>query len=103
MLLLADLLLDGDDARLALAPAVGDLGEHGQVDLLHLLTWVDRLMRDLKVVPDQYKFSEYGAAFSTAKAKSLDGRDVQVTIYLDIDIEAPAAEPALTLPETAAA
>jgi hypothetical protein len=73
------------------------------IDLLHLLTWVDRLVRDLKVVPDQYKFSEYGAAFSPAKVKSEDGRDVEVTIYLDIDIAAPARAAAVSLPETAAA
>jgi hypothetical protein len=35
--------------------------------------------------------------------QSEDGRDVKITIYLDIDIAVPAAEAAVSLPETAAA
>jgi hypothetical protein len=96
---------DAGDAKHSILDVVVPRGI--PVNLLHLLTWVDRLVRDLKVVPEQYNFSEYGTAFSPDRVRSKDGRDVKVTIYLDIDIVADVAqssnESAPATPETAAA
>jgi hypothetical protein len=71
------------------------------LDLLHLLTWVDRMVRDLALVPADYSFHEYGAAISPEIEKLLRDRTFRVTIHADI--AAAPARAAKAQPEEEAA
>lgn len=73
------------------------------LDLLHLLTWVDRMVRDLALVPADHSFHEYGVTISQDIERLLRDRAFRVTIYSDIAAAARAATSTKPQPEEQAA
>lgn len=67
------------------------------LELLHLLTWTDRLVRDLALVPDGCSFHEYGIAVLPEVATLLRDRTYRVTIFTDLASN-PASALAYTKP-----
>ena len=73
---------DLSDIKHSVLDVVVPLGT--DVDLLHLLPWADRLMRDMGVVPKDFRFGEYGTAFSPELRKHVLDHNVKVSIWYEI-------------------